>query len=80
MKLEQHVGALVLDRLERADRTTELLTPSEAARLLRVSKATLATWRTQARGPKYRKLGERMVRYTAEDVLAWAKLHEPGVA
>lgn len=57
-----------------------LLTPSEAAKLLRVSKATLATWRARARGPKYRKLGERMIRYSAEDVLAWAKIHEPEAA
>jgi len=57
-----------------------LLTPSEAARLLKVSKATLATWRARARGPKYRKLGGRMIRYAAEDVLAWAKLYEPDAA
>ena len=78
--MAMHITTVEVSMMNDHTRTTELLTPAEAARLLRVSKATLATWRTQARGPKYRKLGERMVRYTAEDVLAWAKLHEPGAA
>ena len=40
----------------------DLLTPEEAAALLRVTPATLGYWRKQKRGPAYVKIGRR-VRY-----------------
>ena len=36
-------------------------TPPEAARLLRVRATTLSQWRWQGRGPRYRKVGGRVL-------------------
>ena len=47
-----------------------LRTP-EVARMLGVSNRTLEKHRTHGTGPRYRKLGGRVV-YTIEDVQAWA--------
>jgi hypothetical protein len=44
-----------------------LVTEGEAARILRVSLASLRRWRRQGSGPVYRKLG-RTVRYRASDL------------
>ena len=49
-----------------------LRTP-EAARLLGLSGRTLEKHRTHGTGPRYRKLGGRVV-YTLEDLEAWADL------
>ena len=54
-----------------ADRPPELLTPAEAADLLRTTEATLAVWRSTGRhGIPFVKLG-RAVRYRRADLLAW---------
>lgn len=50
---------------------TELLTASEAARLLGVPEGTLAQWRSQRRGPCYVKLESRLVRYRRSDLEQW---------
>ena len=47
-----------------------LLTPDAAAKLLNVSKATLAEWRCDGRGPIFVKIGGR-VSYTEADLAAW---------
>ena len=47
-----------------------LLYPPEAAIYLTVAKQTLATWRSQGRGPKYLKLGHA-VRYRLSDLDEW---------
>ena len=39
------------------------ITPEETAQILKVKVATLATWRSQGRGPRFRKPG-RAVEYT----------------
>jgi excisionase family DNA binding protein len=49
----------------------ELLTPAEAANLLRTTVDTLAVWRSTGRhGIPFVKLG-RAVRYRRADLLAW---------
>ena len=52
------------------DITSQIFDPDDigvadeiAAKILRVKRGTLATWRSQGRGPKYRKSGRR-VEYT----------------
>jgi hypothetical protein len=39
------------------------VSPAETAKILNVEKTTLAAWRSQGRGPRYRKSG-RVVEYT----------------
>jgi hypothetical protein len=50
----------------------ELLTPKEAAVLLRLSESFLAKARMRGDGPRYRKLS-RAVRYTRADLVLWLK-------
>jgi excisionase family DNA binding protein len=47
-----------------------LLTPQEAADLLKVPPATLAQWRWLRQGPPYIKLGH-LVRYAQEQIERW---------
>ena len=49
------------------------LRTQEAARLLGLSGRTLEKHRTYGTGPKYRKLGGRII-YAVEDLMAWADL------
>ncbi|PLP98746.1 helix-turn-helix transcriptional regulator [Cupriavidus pauculus] len=48
----------------------KLLTNMQTAELLGLRSNTLEIWRTQGKGPVYRKIG-RAVRYAEADVLAW---------
>jgi predicted DNA-binding transcriptional regulator AlpA len=50
----------------------ELLTPKEAAQVLKLSESFLAKARMRGDGPRYRKLS-RSVRYLKADLLAWLK-------
>lgn len=50
----------------------EFFTPQEAAAHLRFASATLAIWRSQAKGPVYVKVG-KSVRYLRDDLTSWAK-------
>ena len=52
----------------------QILTASEAARLIRVKPQTLAVWRTAGTGPRYLRLGRGdrgRVLYRREDVEEW---------
>lgn len=48
------------------------LTAAEAAEFLRLSEVSLARWRTEGRGPTFRKFSRRVV-YSRDDLLAWAE-------
>jgi predicted DNA-binding transcriptional regulator AlpA len=50
----------------------ELLTPKEAAQVLKLSESFLAKARMRGDGPRYRKLS-RSVRYLKADLLVWLK-------
>jgi predicted DNA-binding transcriptional regulator AlpA len=50
----------------------ELLTPKEAAQVLKLSESFLAKARMRGDGPRYRKLS-KSVRYLKADLLAWLK-------
>jgi len=47
------------------------LTAKEGAAFLRLSQVTLARWRGEGVGPRYRKFGRRVV-YAKVDLLRWA--------
>jgi excisionase family DNA binding protein len=51
----------------------KLLTPKEAAELLKVSLSWLAKARMRGDGPAYMKVGERAVRYSEAALLQWMK-------
>lgn len=50
---------------------TEMLTDLEVAGALKMSRQTLANWRSEGRGPRFIKVGGRSVRYRRGDVEAW---------
>jgi DNA-binding transcriptional MerR regulator len=49
-----------------------ILDTPDAAELLGISPRTLEDWRWRGIGPPFYKLGRRIVRYRAEDLLAFA--------
>ena len=49
----------------------DLLDETEAAAILNTAVRTLRNWRALRKGPRYRKIGQRMVRYHRTDLLAF---------
>lgn len=49
----------------------ELLRPADAAAYLSVAVQTLARWRCEGQGPRFVKLGKRLVAYRRDDLEAW---------
>jgi predicted DNA-binding transcriptional regulator AlpA len=47
------------------------LTPIKAARYLGVSEASLRLWRSESRGPRFFKAGEKLIRYRRADLDSW---------
>lgn len=47
------------------------LTPLKAAKYLGISEASLRLWRSEGRGPRHFRAGERLVRYRRVDLDAW---------
>ena len=56
---------------------TRTLCTKEAAALLAISPRTLENWRQVGIGPKYQKIGNRIVRYKREDIEACRREIEP---
>lgn len=50
----------------------DYVSTAEAARILGVSQQTLANWRWNGEGPRFRRLGRRLVRYHRRDLAAFA--------
>jgi len=50
-----------------------LLDSSQVARLLRIPKRTVESWRYHRRGPQFVRLSRQCIRYSREDVLAWLR-------
>lgn len=50
----------------------DLLTQNEAANFLKVSHRTLENYRLTGDGPKYVRIGKRLVRYRKSDLLEYA--------
>ena len=55
------------------------LTPIQAAKYLGVSEAVLRLWRSEGKGPRHFKAGEKLVRYRRTDLDVWieARLSAP---
>lgn len=49
----------------------DLVTEHEAAAILSTAVRTLRNWRALRKGPRYRKIGARMVRYHRADLAAF---------
>lgn len=54
------------------------LTPKELAEYWRMAPHTLANWRHQGIGPKFTKVGARIL-YGVEDLIAYEKTHDPSL-
>lgn len=52
----------------------DLLTEAEAADVLHVAVRTLRNWRALRKGPRYRKIGARMVRYHRADLVEFQRV------
>jgi excisionase family DNA binding protein len=55
------------------------LTPVQAAKYMGISEAVLRLWRSQGKGPRHFKAGEKLIRYRRADLDAWieARLSAP---
>jgi predicted DNA-binding transcriptional regulator AlpA len=53
----------------------ELLEEREVSELLKISVPTLRRWRLHGEGPRFRKIGKRLVRYSREDIERWILAH-----
>ena len=49
------------------------LSESDVAEMINVAAVTLKGWRRSGRGPKFYRLGPRLIRYRAEDVDVWLR-------
>jgi excisionase family DNA binding protein len=47
------------------------LTPLKAAKYLGISEASLRLWRSEGKGPRHFRAGEKLVRYRRADLDAW---------
>lgn len=56
---------------------SDLLTTPEAAAYLRLSPRTLENWRVRGQGPRFRKLGDRVL-YAQGDLDRWQEVRERG--
>jgi predicted DNA-binding transcriptional regulator AlpA len=61
------------------DELENVLTEAKAARYLGISGAALRLWRSEGKGPRYFKAGEKLVRYRRTDLDSWieARLSVP---
>ena len=66
----KHAKALGVDGIVCLD---ELLTPCQTAAYMGVGLPTLQRQRTEGTGPKFVKLGKRLIAYRAADVRAWLR-------
>lgn len=53
--------------------TPQLVSTSEAAKILGLSPLTLEEWRRKKKGPPYARLSKKLVRYSTSDLEAWLK-------
>jgi predicted DNA-binding transcriptional regulator AlpA len=57
----------------------QTLTPIQSAKYLGISEAVLRLWRSEGKGPRHFKAGEKLVRYRRADLDLWieARLSAP---
>ncbi len=63
------------------DQQQNTLTPKLAAKYLGISEGALRLWRSEGKGPRHFKAGEKLVRYRRADLDSWieARLSAPSV-
>lgn len=49
------------------------LTPLKAAKYLGISEASMRLWRSEGRGPRYFRAGEKLIRYRRADLDSWVE-------
>lgn len=49
----------------------QTLTPLQAAKYLGISEAVLRLWRSEGKGPRHFKAGEKLIRYRRADLDQW---------
>jgi predicted DNA-binding transcriptional regulator AlpA len=54
----------------------ELLDQPAVARMLGIAEATLQSWRSQGRGPRFIRCTKRIVRYRPEDIAQFLRIRE----
>jgi predicted DNA-binding transcriptional regulator AlpA len=54
------------------------LDEKQLAQKLRISVGTLRLWRTEGKGPRFRKVGDQLVRYAPSDVNEWLSRRPAG--
>jgi len=56
-------------------------TPLKAAKYMGISEASLRLWRSEGKGPRYFRAGEKLIRYRRADLDAWIedRLSTPAV-
>lgn len=64
-----HLAAQTAEPIQPGD----LLTETETAEALHVAVRTLRNWRALRKGPRFRKIGQRLVRYHRADVAVFAR-------
>lgn len=47
------------------------LTPKQAAKYLGISEGALRLWRSEGKGPRHYRAGEKLVRYRRTDLDSW---------
>lgn len=54
-------------------------TPKQAAKYVGISEAALRLWRSEGKGPRHFKAGEKLIRYRRADLDSWieARLSAP---
>ncbi len=57
----------------------DTLTPKQAAKYMGISEGALRLWRSEGKGPRHFRAGEKLVRYRRADLDAWieARLSAP---
>ena len=51
----------------------DTFTPKQAGRYLGISEAALRLWRSEGKGPRYFRAGEKLVRYRRADLDSWVE-------
>jgi len=80
--LDRMIRTAIREELAKAQpapprRDVEWMTEAGVAQSLGISKVTLYSWRAQAKGPRFTKIG-RLVRYRSSDVEAWLEEQRTG--
>ena len=52
---------------------SQTLTPIQAAKYLGISEGVLRLWRSEGKGPRHFKAGEKLVRYRRVDLDSWVE-------